>query len=198
MLWLLLGLLLFLGGHSIRLVADGWRTEMILKLGVLGWKAAYALLALAGFALLVLGYAAARADSPVLWTPPLWAYHLAFLLTLPAFVLLVAAYVPGNRLKARVGHPMLLATKFWALGHLLCNGRVVDLLLFGSFLAWAIVLYVVSRRRDRRLGITYPRLGWGRDVAVWVLGLALWFVFAHHLHAWLIGIDPLVWMRPRG
>lgn len=190
MLLLLAGLVIFLGVHSIRLVADGWRTRQVARLGLLPWKGIYALVAIAGFVLVVIGYGEARLSPVVIWESPVWTRHVAALLTLPAFVLVVAAYVPGTRIKARVGHPMLLGTKFWALAHLLANGTLADVLLFGGFLGWAVALFVVSRRRDRLAGVTSPVLGLSRDVAAVVLGVVAWGAFAGHLHARLIGVAP--------
>ena len=111
---------------------------------------------------------------------------------LPAFVLLVASkYVTGTWLKARVGHPMVLGTKFWALAHLLANGMLADVVLFGSFGLWAVLLYVHSRREDRRLGRSFPARGWQRDALAWAIGTAVWAVFAFWLHGWLFGVRPL-------
>jgi uncharacterized membrane protein len=190
MILLLIGLVVFLGTHSLRIFADGWRTQQVARLGEMPWKALYALVALAGFVLIVIGYGDARLAPVVLWTPPLWTRHVAALLTVPAFILLVAAYVPGTRIKARVGHPMLLGTKFWALAHLLANGNLADVVLFGSFLAWAVVLFIKSRRRDRASGTTYPALGASRDAIAVVVGLVAWALFAFVLHVMLIGVAP--------
>ncbi len=190
MLNLVIGLLLFLGVHSIRLFAAEWRTSQIRKYGLLPWKGVYALLSLAGLALIVLGYGQARLDPTWLWVPPLWTRHLASLLTIPAFILLAATYIPGSHIKARVGHPMLLGVKFWAVAHLVANGTLADLLLFGGFLAWAVPLYVVSRRRDRMAGMHPPAGRVSRDVAAVVVGLVAWVVFALWLHGVLIGVKP--------
>jgi uncharacterized membrane protein len=108
-----------------------------------------------------------------------------------AFLFLVAAYVPGNRIKATVGHPMVLAVKTWALAHLLANGRLADMILFGAFLVWAIVDFAVSRRRDRLANVTYPVLGIQRDLIVVVFGLVTFALFAHYGHQWLFGVNPL-------
>lgn len=187
---LVLGLLIFLGVHSVRIVADPWRTAMRARLGERGWKGIYSLLALAGFALLVWGYGQARQAPVMLWTPPLGMRHLAALLTLAAFILLAAAYVPRNAIKARLHHPMLLGVKAWALAHLLANGTLADVLLFGSFLAWAIVCFASSRRRDRAAGTVYPP-GTASGTAITVAaGLAAWFAFAFWLHGPLIGVRP--------
>ena len=120
---LILGLILFLGMHSIRIVADDWRTARVAQFGENGWKGLYSLASALGLALVVWGYGLARAEPVVLWAPPGWTKHVAALLTLPAFILIAAAYVPGNRIKAAVGHPMVAGVKVWAIAHLLSNGR---------------------------------------------------------------------------
>ena len=188
---LVLGLVLFLGVHSVRIVADGWRRHTISRIGLGAWKAAYSLIAIAGFVLIVFGWAAARTAPQVLWIAPLWMKHAASLFTLVAFVLLAAAYVPGNAIKAAVGHPMVASVKLWAFVHLLVNGTVAGVLLFGSFLAWAVIDYVASRRRDRREGAVRARGSLGATVVTVVIGVAVWAAFAFWGHAALIGIAPL-------
>lgn len=187
---LVAGLLIFLGTHSIRIFAPAWRDARIAALGANAWKAGYSVASLCGFALLIWGYALARSEPLVLWAPPLWTRHLAALLTLPAFVLLVAAYVPGTRIKAALGHPMVLGVKLWAFAHLLANGTLADVLLFGAFLAWAIVDYASLRRRDRASGIRYVAGSWSRDAIVLIAGVVAWAVFARLLHGPLIGVQP--------
>ena len=155
MTFLIIGLLLFLGAHSIRIVADGWRTERIARLGENHWKGLYSLASAAGLALIVWGYGLARAEPVALWAPPGWTRHLAALLTLPAFVLIAAAYVPGNRIKAAVGHPMVAGVKVWAIAHLLSNGNLADALLFGAFLLWAVLDFRSAHQRDRAAGVAY-------------------------------------------
>jgi uncharacterized membrane protein len=190
MAMLILGLALFLGVHSIRLFADGWRTRQIARLGANGWKALYSLLSLAGFVLLVWGFALARQHPVLVWVPPMALRHLNALLTLLAFVLLAAAYVPGNAIKARLGHPMLAAVKLWAFGHLLAAGMLHDVVLFGAFLLWAVVDFMVSRRRDRAAGVTYPKGPALRTVLTVVIGVAAWAAFAFWLHVLLVGVSP--------
>lgn len=190
MLYFLLGLVLFLGVHSTRIFADGWREGMIARMGPLGWKGVYSVVSLAGLALLVWGWGLLRQQPVVLWQPPVAMRHLASLLTLLAFVLLAAAYVPGNQLKSRLGHPMVLGVKSWALAHLLANGSLADVLLFGSFLAWSVLLFVVSRRRDRVQAVVRAP---GRPGATWltvVLGVLAWAAFAFWLHAAWMGVRP--------
>jgi len=187
---LLLGLALFLGVHSTRIVADDWRTATIARVGEKPWKGIYSLLSIAGFVLLVIGYGAARQSPVVLFAPPVWTRHLAALLTIPAFVLLAAAYVPGNAIKRAVGHPMMAGVKIWALAHLIANGTLADVLLFGTFLAWAVLGFIAARRRDRAAGTTYPAGPGSRTAIAVVVGLVAWAVFAFALHRPLIGVAP--------
>lgn len=191
MTFLLLGLLVFLGTHSIRIFADGWRTRQFARLGEKRWKGLYSIVALGGFALLVWGYGQTRLAPVDLWNPPLWTRHVAVLLMLPSLVLLVAAYVPGNRIKAAIGHPMVAGVKLWAFAHLLANGRLGDVVLFGAFLAWAVLSFVAARKRDRIAGTRYPALGAGRDVKVLIVALLAWAAFTFWAHKWLIGVAPL-------
>ncbi len=187
---LLLGLFIFLTAHSVRIVADDWRSAMIVRLGPLPWKGLIAILSLTGFGLLVWGYGMARNAPIELWSPPRWTGHLAALLTLPAFILLAAAYVPGNRLKAVVVHPMVAGVKLWALSHLLANGNLDDVLLLGSFLVWATLSFSAARRRDRLAGTRYPAGPLLRTVAAIFIGGLAWVIFAFTLHEILIGVRP--------
>lgn len=187
---LILGLMLFLGCHSVRIVADDWRAGQIRRLGPLGWKAVYSVLSLAGLAMVAWGYGAARVDSVPLWTPPTATRHIAALLMLLSFVLLTAAYVPGSRLKAKVRHPMVLGVKVWALAHLLANGRLADVVLFGSFLLWAVLSFRAARQRDRAAGQPPLPLYAGRDVITAFVGIFAWIIFALWLHGPLIGVRP--------
>jgi uncharacterized membrane protein len=187
---LLLGLLIFLGAHSVRIFADGWRSRQIAQRGEGAWKGAYSLVSAVGLALIVWGYGSARAQPVVLWIPPVWGRHLAGLLNLAAFVLLAAAYVRGNTIKAKLGHPMVLGVKVWAFAHLLANGTLNALVLFGAFLAWAITDFASARRRDRKAGIVYPAGSLARDAITAVIGILAWAAFAFLLHGWLIGVRP--------
>jgi len=187
---LVVGLLLFLGPHSVRIFADGWRRERIASMGEGRWKGLYSLVSGVGLVLVIWGYGIARGSvGTQLWLPPVWSRHLASPLTLVAFVLIVAAYVPRSRLRAIVGHPMLLGVGLWALAHLLANGGLVDLVLFGAFLVWAAVDFVVSRARDRAEG-RERRGTWGSDLSSVVVGTVAWYVFAVYLHEPLIGVRP--------
>ena len=190
MTYLILGLIIFLGVHSVRIVADDWRTQTRSRLGELPWKGLYSVASLLGFALLVWGFGLARQQPVQLWSPPLAMRHLAALLTLVSFVLLAAAYVPGNGIKARLHHPMVLATKVWALAHLLANGNLAHVVLFGAFLVWAVFDFTAARRRDRVAGTQYPACNAGATAITVVVGLVAWLAFAMWLHGLLIGVRP--------
>lgn len=191
MVYLVLGLVIFLGVHSVRIVADGWRARTVASIGANAWKGAYSLASVVGFALIVWGFGQARMQPMQLWSPPIGMRHLASLLTLAAFVLLAAAYVPGNGIKARVHHPMVLGVKVWALAHLLANGNLAHVLLFGSFLVWAVLNFSSCRRRDRAAGTAYPPGRPMATVVTVVAGALAWAVFAMWLHGWWIGIRPI-------
>lgn len=189
---LVLGLVLFLGLHSTRIFAEGWRTQTMESFGEKEYKLLYSVLSIAGFALLVWGYGLARQNPVILWNqPPVWTRHLASLLTLAAFVLLVAAYVPGNAIKAKLRHPMILGVKVWALAHLISNNTLADLVLFGSFLVWAVLDYRAVRRRERTLATVIDAGPLSRTILTVVVGVVAWAVFAMWAHRVLIGVSPL-------
>jgi uncharacterized membrane protein len=188
---LILGLALFLGTHSVRIVADGWRAGWVARLGPERWKGLYSVLSLVGFVLLAWGFSRARGTAAEVWWPPIWGRHLASLLVLAGLVLVVAAYVPGNQIRAVVHHPMVLGTQLWALGHLLSNGSTADVVLFGSFLAWAVLSFLAARRRDRRENTAYPPGRPARTAVVVGVGAALWAALAFFLHVRLFGVAPL-------
>lgn len=187
---LILGLILFLGVHSVRIFADDWRTRQVARLGLMPWKGLYSVVSLLGFALIVWGYGLARQQPVVLWAPPMFTRHLNSLFTLLAFVLIVAAYVPRNHLKARLHHPMVLGVKLWAFGHLLATAKLADLLLFGAFLLWAILSYRAARQRDRAQGTVYPAGTVMGTLITLSVGVLAWAAFAFWLHAAWIGLAP--------
>jgi len=189
---LILGLVLFLGMHSVHMLAPRFRDRMVARIGLWAWKGLYSLVAIAGFVLIIIGFGMARAQPHLLYVPPAWLRHLNALFTLVAFVLVVAAYVPRNHLKAKIGHPMLAGVKLWALGHLLAIGYLHDVVLFGAFLAWAVADFAVSRRRDRATGTVYPAGTITGDVLAIVVGAAAWAIFAFLLHLRLIGVSPFM------
>lgn len=191
MLVLIAGLIVFLGVHLMRVLADDWRSAQIERHGEKAWKLAYTAVSLVGFALILWGFHLARMNPIVLWPRIPGMNHLAALLVLLAFVLLAAAYVPRNSFKARFGHPMVLSVKFWALAHLLANNTLADLLLFGGFLAWAVLCFISLRRRDRAAGAVPPASTVAGTALTIVTGAVAWAVFAFWLHAWLIGVQPI-------
>lgn len=189
---LIAGLVLFLGVHSLRIVAEPWRARVLAQRGgEKRWKLGYTLVSLIGFGLIVWGYGLARQQPVALWAPPTFMRHISALLMLPAFVMLVAAYVPGNRLKTRLHHPMVISVKVWAFAHLLANGTLADVLLFGSFLVWAVFCLRAARRRDRSLRIHYSGGSAAATLLTLVIGVAAWAGFTFWAHAWLIGVKPL-------
>ena len=187
---LIAGLVLFLGVHSVAIVAPSFRTRTIQRMGEGAWKGLYALISLAGFVLICYGFGLARQAPVVLYSPPTWLRHLAFLVMLPVFPLLIAAYLPG-RIKTAAKHPMLAAVKFWAFAHLLANGSLADVLLFGGFLAWAVVDRIsVKRRATPQVLRTAPPGPWNDAIAV-VLGLAVYALLIGWAHVRLFGVSPL-------
>lgn len=190
MMTLIAGLVLFLGVHSLRLGGDGLRNSLQTRCGPGGYKGLYSLVSVLGFGLIVWGYGQARLDPVVLWPAVGWARHLAALLVLASFVMLAAAYVPGNNIKARLHHPMVLSVKVWALAHLLANNTLADVLLFGSFLVWAVLDFRSARRRDRAAGTVYSAGSTGKTVLAAAIGLVVYLVFALWLHAAWIGVRP--------
>ena len=190
MKYLIFGLIIFLGVHSVRIVADDWRTKTRNRLGENVFKGLYSLLSVLGFGLIVWGFGLARETPVVLWSPPTGMRHAASLLTLLAFVLLAAAYVPGNHIKSRIHHPMVLSVKAWALAHLLSTGNLANAILFGSFLTWGVANFIAAQCRDRRDATIYPVGNSTNTVATVFVGCAAWALFAFKLHGLWVGIKP--------
>jgi uncharacterized membrane protein len=186
---LIAGLVIFLAVHSVSIFNEPWRDRMVVKLGEWGWKGVYSVVAIIGFLLIVRGYGLARLDPVILYTPPMWLRHVSMLLLIPVFILLLAAYLPG-RIQAATRHPMLIAVKLWAVAHLAANGTLADVLLFGSFLAWAVMDRISMKRRLARPvpGAPPSRVN---DIMAVLLGLALYAAFVLWLHTWLIGVSPM-------
>jgi uncharacterized membrane protein len=188
---LIVGLVLFLGVHSVVIVAPTLRARAVQALGEGAWKGLYALVSLVGFVLICYGFGLARHAPVILYSPPTWLRYVALILMLPVFPLLIAAYLPG-RIKTAAKHPMLAAVKFWALAHLLTNGMLVDVLLFGGFLAWAVADRISLKRRSTPQVLrTAPPGPWNDAIAV-VLGLAIYaLLIGWGAHVRLFGVSPL-------
>ncbi len=201
MTWLILGLVLFLGAHSIRILADPWRTRTMAAWGEKPFKGVIAALSLLGFYGLIVGYAEVRLQPLVIWQPPIATRHISVLLMLFASILLVAAHIPANHFKARLGHPMVLSVKVWALAHLLSNGNLADIILFGSFLMWSVLNFKSARARDRASAEMHvlasdetaqasaPKIS--ATLTAVVLGAGLWALITLVLHAQVVGVSPL-------
>jgi uncharacterized membrane protein len=187
---LILGLVLFLGVHSVRIVADGWRSATRARIGENAWKGSYSLVSLLGFGLIIYGFGLARQEAVVVWNPPMAMRHIASLLVAIAMILLAATYIPRNGIKARLHHPMILGVKTWALAHLLANGKLHDIVLFGAFLLWAVLDFRSARQRDKAAGTVYPAGTGAATAATVVVGLVAFAVFAVALHGPLIGVRP--------
>lgn len=199
MLTLALGLLLFLGVHSLQALAPHWRAQCQAQWGAWVYKGLYSLISLGGLVLIVIGYAQTRAEPVLLWTPPRGLVHASFLLMGVSMVLLVAAYWPGNRIRARLRHPMTLGVKVWALAHLLANGHLADLLLFGGFLIWAVMVFRAARRRAASAPANASASAGSLSATLLTVGvgLALWALFLWGgLHARWIGVNPMGNLSP--
>ncbi|KPQ00038.1 NnrU family protein [Marinobacter sp. HL-58] len=186
---LIAGLILFLGVHSLSIINEPLRNRLHASLGEAAFKGLYSLASLAGLLLIIWGYGAARLDPTVIYTPPGWLRHLSMLLLVPVFPLLFATYFPG-KIKDKLGHPMLAAVKLWALAHLLANGMLHDVLLFGSFLAWAVVDRISMKRRTQRPITTLPANKANDAIAV-IGGLGVYVVMVLWAHQWLFGVAPV-------
>ena len=188
---LILGLVLFLGTHSVRMAAGDWRARMVARIGDGPWKGLYTVVSLIGFVLIIWGFGLARQNPVVLWYPPEWLRHVAIALNLIAFILFAAYLVPAGRMKARLGHPMLLSVKVWAFAHLIANGTLADVVLFGTFLIWAIADFAANRRRDRAAGTIRVAGPARNDVIAVVVGILIWAAILWRVHEWVIGVSPM-------
>lgn len=189
MLVLILGLVLFLGIHSIRIPGEAFRNAQIARFGLDKWKGIYSLVSLAGFALIIWGFSLARPDAAILYEPPVWMKHVNALLMLLSLIALAAAKTPVGVIKPMLKHPMLVGVKLWALGHLLANGYAASVVLFGSILVWAIADRIGCKRRgDNGSSVRGPI---ANDIVPVAIGLVLYGLLVWKLHAWLFGVSPL-------
>lgn len=193
------GLVVFLGVHALRVWGEGLRSALLIRLGPMGFKAAYSLVSLGGLYLLIVGYGQARLEPIPLWTPPRGMAHATLALMWLSMVLLAAAEIPRNAIKARLRHPMVLGVKVWALAHILANGTLHDVLLFGGFLVWAVLSFRAARQRDRAareagdMAEILP-VSTAATVGTVLIGTAAWAAFILVVHVWLIGVAPVASM----
>ena len=185
---MIIGLLIFLGSHSVRIFAENWRQQQIAQHGESTWKVAYSAVSIIGLAIAIYGFGQMRLDPIYVWFPPMGMRHAVALLMVPAFIMLVAAYVPGNAIKAKLGHPMMLAVKIWALAHLLANGRLGDIIFFAAFLIWAILAFKTAKKRDRLSPPAPVATSTMATIATVLVGLLAYVIFAFYLHTVLIGV----------
>lgn len=187
---LIIGLIIFLGSHSCRIFAEPWRNQMIDRLGEVKWKGLYTIVSLIGLVIVVIGYGQARQNPIVIWQPPIYLMHIAILLNLVAFIFLAASFSANNAIRLKLKHPMILGVKVWALAHLLANGTLADLILFGSFLLWSVLDFRSARKRP----ILLPEkavVSTKATIIVIVSGIVVWAAFVFGLHQYLIGVSPL-------
>ncbi len=188
-MWLLiLGLVLFLGIHSVRAFAPATRENFIANRGEGAWKGLYSVLSILGFVVLIYGYGQARFDNVFFYSAPTWMTHVQLLLMLPAMILLAASQLPAGRIKKAVKNPQLIGVKIWAIGHLLVNGDLASILLFGGFLIWAVIVVISTKKRGQTFPDQTSVMG---DILSIVIGIGIWLAFAFWLHEWLIGVPVI-------
>ncbi len=179
----LLGMIVFFGSHLYTALARGNREALVKRLGAGPYKGLYSLVSLAGFALIVIGWRSA--DASLLYTPPAAGRHIAYLLTLFAFVMLAAAYAPKGKIAAMIKHPMIAGVKAWAFAHLLVNGEVRSVILFGAFLAYGVIDRIALKRR----GENGPAPGPARNDAIAIVaGAIAWLAVFFYLHPYIAGV----------
>ncbi|MBU2533827.1 MAG: NnrU family protein [Alphaproteobacteria bacterium] len=188
---MIIGLLIFFVIHAVPMQRE-LRDGLAERFGENTYKAAFSVIALVGLVLIIVGYGKMQVmagKNPQIWLPPSWTSHITILLMIPAMILLVAAYVPSN-IKRIAKHPMLVAIKLWAVAHLLSNGDLASMVLFGSFLAYAVVDRISVKRRGPAHGVSAGG-GVTGDVIAVAVGLVLYVLIVFYLHEWLIGVAPM-------
>ncbi len=190
---LIVGIIIFLGLHLIRVVAPGLRQSLINSLGENGWKAAYSVVSILSLVLLIYGFGQARQVTGMLYTPPVWMAHITITLMLIAVICLVASLLPAGHIAVKTKHPMVLSVKIWAFSHLLANGETSSVLLFGAFLAWGVILRIALKRRQRAGELTLrPFVSGKYDLYAVIIGIVAWALITFKLHELLIGVAPIV------
>lgn len=190
---LIVGIIIFLGLHLIRVIAPGLRQSMIASLGENGWKIAYSIVSILSLILLIYGFGQARQVTGMLYNPPIWMAHIALTLMLIAMICLVASLLPAGHIAVKTKHPMVLSVKIWAFSHLLANGETSSVLLFGAFLAWGVILRIALKRRERAGELTLrPFVSGKYDLYSLIIGVVAWALITFKLHELLIGVAPIV------
>lgn len=190
---LVLGIVIFLGMHLVRVVAPGLRTSVIDSRGKGTWMGLYTVVSLIGLGLIIYGFGEARMTTGMLYNPPVFLKHIALLLMLVAFICLAAGFLPAGRIAVALKHPQILSIKIWALAHLLANGETSSVILFGSFLAWAVIMRISMKRRQRAGEQVLPVFRSGSsDILAIIIGVVAYGLFVWKLHEWLIGVAPIV------
>ena len=195
MLYLIAGLVLFLGVHSVSIVSYRWRDAMVERLGPGAWRALHSLISVAGLALIVYGFGRAREAPVILYVAPIWVRDTMIMVMPFVFPIAFAAYLPGL-ISTLFKHPLLVAVKLWATLHLLVNGSLADVVLFGSVLAWAVADRISLKRRPPRPTPTAPPWKWNDAIAI-LLGFTVYVVLVAGGHQWLTGLPiPFPHARP--
>jgi uncharacterized membrane protein len=190
MVLFLIGLIIFLGSHSCRIFAEPWRNHMIDRIGEVKWKGLYTIISLIGFVIMVIGYGQARQSTVVLWQPNSFLIYIALALNLIAFIFLAGSSPSNNAIRLKFKHPMILGVKVWALAHLISNGTLVDLFLFGAFLIWSVLDFRSARKRPIHIA-EQAQVSTKATVITIAIGVILWVAFIFGLHQYLIGVSPL-------
>ncbi|MBB3655108.1 putative membrane protein [Rhizobium sp. BK650] len=189
---LIIGIVLFLGVHLVRVVAPDFRRSMIASLGETGWRAGYSIASIGTLVLLIYGFGQARQVTGMLYYPPVWMAHITVALMLIAMICLVASLLPAGHIATKTKHPMVLSVKIWALAHLLANGETSSVLLFAAFLAWGVIMRISLKRRERRGEITLRSFVSAKyDLYAVIIGAVVWALIIWRVHEWLIGVAPL-------
>jgi uncharacterized membrane protein len=184
---LILGLLVFIAGHALTM-ARGARAALIARLGEAAYKIIYSLVSIIGIALIVWGYSEYRAMGWVqIWNPPGFMRHVTVALMWPSIICFAAAYSPGY-IKTTLKHPMLVGVKLWAFAHLLANGDLGSIVLFGAVLAWAVVDRISLKRRKDPGGPPIPVGGWKNDVVAVIAGTLVYLALGFVFHPLVIGV----------
>ncbi|MDP9812140.1 putative membrane protein [Rhizobium tibeticum] len=190
---LIVGIIIFLGLHLIRVIAPGLRQSMIDSLGEHGWKIAYSIVSILSLILLIYGFGQARQVTGMIYTTPVWMAHVTLTLMLLAIICLVASLLPAGHISVKTKHPMVLSVKIWAFSHLLANGETSSVLLFGAFLAWGVILRIALKRRERAGELTLrPFVSGKYDLYAVIIGVVAWALITFKLHELLIGVAPIV------